>query len=241
MTELVRNMEVHIERDADAVKLNSELLNAGSPKKESAAAKRNSKDALIDKILSISEKYELEVEYSDTRLKRMNKKQLTKVLAKIIEDSVRIDMCKQVGCAPGADQKVLGLAALRMMHDICATGFEKGAQAMLPKYGYDIDGFTTTLKEPVVSQAIDQCLTEIAAESPEILQYFESPYSRLALSWSGALLSCVKKKTVNINATELETRELARRYALRNRVRRGAADGQVNGDKPPAVPNVRHV
>jgi hypothetical protein len=241
MTELVRNMEVHIERDAEAAKLNGELLNAGSPKKESAAAKRNSKDALIDKILSISEKYELEVEYSDTRLKRMNKKQLTKVLAKIIEDSVRIDMCKQVGCAPGADQKVLGLAALRMMHDICATGFEKGAQAMLPKYGYDIENFTTTLKEPVVSQAIDQCLTEIAAESPEILQYFESPYSRLALSWSGALLSCVKKKAVNINATELETRELARRYALRNRVRRGAEDGQVNGDKPPSVPNVRNV
>ena len=241
MTELVRNIESPIERVADAAKLNGELLNAGSPKKESAAVKRNSKDALIDKILSISEKYELEVEYSDTRLKRMNKKQLTKILAGIIEESVKIDMCKQVGCAPGADQKVLGLAALRMMHDICATGFEKGAQAMLPKYGYTIENFTQTLKEPVVSQAIDQCLTEIAAESPEILQYFESPYSRLALSWSGALLSCVKKKSVNINAAELEARDLARRHALRHRMRRSAEDREEHGDKPPSVPNVRHV
>ena len=243
MPDLVRNMEElrrpRSKSDADSAKLNGELLNAGSPKKE-GPAKRNSKDALIDKILNLSEKYELEIAYSDTRLKRMNKKQLIKVLAEIVEESVRIDMCKQVGCAPGADQKVLGLAALRMMHDVCATGFEKGAQAVLPKYGYDIDGFTQTLKEPVVSQAIDQCLTEIAAESPEILQYFESPYSRLALSWSGALLSCIKKKGhyINHNASELAARDLERRHAVRHRMRRSTSDGQEHGNQPPSVPNV---
>ena len=183
MPELTRNLEElrrprsksDADADAGAARLNNELLNAGSPKKKDESAKRNSKTALIEKIVQVSEKYNLELEYSDTKLKRMNKDKLAKVLAEVIEESVKIDMCKQVGCEPGASPKVLGLAALRMMHDICATGFEKGAQQVLPQYGYDIEGFSDTLKEPMVSQAIDQCLTEIAAESPEILQYFESP------------------------------------------------------------------
>ena len=223
--------------------LNNALLNASEPKTEDVPVKRNSKDAFIDKILTISEKYELDVQYSDTKLKRMNKKQLTKVLAEVIEESVKIDMCKQVGCAPGASPKVLGLAALRMMHDICATGFEKTAQAFLPQYGYEIDGFSSALKQPTISQAIDQCLTEIAAESPEILQYFESPYARLALSWSGAALSCIKKRSHNkqTNASGLGSRIPETRYPVRDRVRRSAPDGQVDSDKPPLVPNVRPV
>ena len=96
----------------DEAKLNNALFNAGKEKKEDdVVVKRNSKDALLDKIVSISAKYELELEYSDTKLKRMNKKQLTKVLAGVIEEGVKIDMCKQVGCAPGASPKVPGLAA----------------------------------------------------------------------------------------------------------------------------------
>ena len=116
MVELTRNIEElrrpRSKSDADAERttsrLNNELLNAGSPKKEDAQAKRNSKSALLEKILQVTEKYELDLDYSDTKLKRMNKGQLTKVLAEIIEESVKIDMCKQVGCAPGASPKVMG-------------------------------------------------------------------------------------------------------------------------------------
>jgi hypothetical protein len=249
MPELVRKVEElrrpRSKSDADAEKntnrLNNELLNAGSPKKSDETAKRNSKNSLIEKILQVSEKYELDVQYSDTKLKRMNKNQLTKVLAHIIEESVKIDMCKQVGCAPGASPKVMGLAALRMMHDICATGFEKGAQAVLPQYGYDIDGFSECLKEPTMSQAIDQCLTEIAAESPEILQYFESPYARLALSWSGALLSCLKKRSIRQNASNVGSRNSAFGGSLRNRMRGGPPDREEHGDQSPTLPNVLHV
>ena len=249
MPELVRNTEElrrpRSKSDAAAekgtVRLNNELLNAGSPKKDDAAVKRNSKSALLEKIMQVTEKYELDLDYSDTKLKRMNKGQLTKVLAHVIEESVKIDMCKQVGCEPGASPKVMGLAALRMLHDICATGFEKGAQAVLPQYGYQLDGFSDTLKEPVVSQAIDQCLTEIAAESPEILQYFESPYARLGLSWSGALLTCIKKAENKTNAASLGPRNFGARSALRNRVRGGAADWQEYGDQPSPLPDVLKV
>ena len=249
MPELTRNVEElrrprsksDADADASAARLNNELLNAGSPKKKDESVKRNSKTALIEKIVQVSEKYNLELEYSDTKLKRMNKDKLAKVLAEVIEESVKIDMCKQVGCEPGASPKVLGLAALRMMHDICATGFEKGAQQVLPQYGYDIEGFSDTLKEPMVSQAIDQCLTEIAAESPEILQYFESPYARLALSWSGALLTCVKKRTYNTNASALQPGNPGRRGAFRNRVRGGPPDRQEYGDQPSPLPDVLKV
>ena len=138
-------------------RLNNELLAAGVQESHPQSPKkvlRNSKDSLIDKIITVSEKYELELKHSDTKLKRMNKKQLAMVLAEVIEESVKIDMCKQVGCAPGADAKVMGLAALRMMHDLCASGVEKGAQHFLPPYGYELDGFAMSLKEPACKQAI---------------------------------------------------------------------------------------
>ena len=252
MVELVRNVDElrrpRSKSDADAdrtnSRLNNELLNAGSPKKaqaDDAQAKRNSKTALIDKIVQVSDKYGLELEYSDTKLKRMNKEKLAKVLAGIIEESVKIDMCKQVGCPPGASPKVMGLAAIRMLHDICATGFEKGAQAVLPQYGYELDGFSDSLKDPMVSQGIDQCLIEIAAESPEILQYFESPYARLGLCWSGALLSCIKKRGYNTNASAVQPRNAGQRNPLRNRMRGGPPDREEYRDQPPSVPDVLKV
>lgn len=230
--------------DREETTLNNALLSADSPPEDTKQpAKRNSKDSLIDRIITVSEKYDLEVRYSDTKLKRMNKKQLTKVLAEVIEETVKIDMCKQVGVAPGSDSKVLGLAALRMMHDIAASTAEKGLQHVLPRYGYDIDGFSSSLKEPVCSQAIDQCLTEIAAESPELLQYFESPYARLALAWSGALLTCIKRKDVDNkkHAAALGPRESEQRRAVRSWNRRRPQNRQEHCDSPPSVPTVLEV
>ena len=244
MPELKRNLEeLRRPRSQSDAGLNNELLAATGPAKvDDGPPKRNSKDALIDKIITVSAKYELEVEHSDTRLRRMNKKQLAQVLAGIIEEGVKIDMCKQVGVPPGSDSKVLGLAALRMMHDIAASTAEKGLQHVLPQYGYEIDGFSSSLKEPVCSQAIDQCLTEIAAESPELLQYFESPYARLALAWSGALLTCIKRKDVdNKNAAALGPRESESRRAVRRWNRRRPPDREEHSDSPPPVPAVLEV
>ena len=246
MPELVRNIEElrrpRSKSEADAAnRLNNALLTADSPRKEDEKAKRNTKNALLEKIIQVTEKYGLTLDYSDTKLKRMNKTQLAKVLAEVIEESVKIDMCKQVGCEPGASPKVMGLAAIRMLHDICATGFEKGAQVVLPQYGYELDGFSDSLKDPMVSQGIDQCLIEIAAESPEILQYFESPYARLGLCWSGALLSCIKKRGYNTNASAVQPRNVGQRNPLRNRMRGGPPDREEYRDQPPSVPDVLKV
>ena len=171
----------------------------------------------------------------------MTKTQLQEVLGTCMEKIMQSQMAEQLGCDRSATDQVMAMAALRMIHDIAANSFEKGANLFVDQYGWEIDGFTKTLKEPVVSQAIDQCLTEIAAESPEILQYFESPYARLGLSWSGALLTCIKKAENNTNAAFLGPRNFGARGAFRNRVRGGPADWQEHGDQPSPLPDVLKV
>ena len=84
-------------------RLNNELLNAepaeekGKPDKK---PKRNSKDDLTKKILQIVEKYGIDFEYSDTKLRRMSKTELQKLLATVMEQCVKIDMAKAAGGPP---------------------------------------------------------------------------------------------------------------------------------------------
>ena len=180
----------------ESARLNSELLQAESPvEEEKAKPKRNSKEELTAKILKVVDAYQLEFNYSDTKLRRMNKVELTKLLAAVTEEGVKHDMAKAVGVDPRANGRVVTLGALRMLHNLCAGGFEKGFNTFgTPYCGYEVDGFAETLRDPAVQSSVDECLLEIAAENPEILEYFDSPYSRLALVWSGALISCVKKR-----------------------------------------------
>jgi len=78
----------------------------------------------------------------------------------------------------------------------------------------------------------------------EILEYFDSPYARLALVWSGALLSCVRKKNQLLN------RQNARKVGPKAGVRPGTGCVGGGGGKtvrevdssfPPRVSNVRTV
>ena len=232
----------------ETTRMNNELLKVAKPEDESPEVKkpkRNSKEELLSKILRVVEKYELEFDYSDTRLKRMNKLELTKVLAKVMEDSVKIDMAKSVGVDPRASGKVVTLGALRMIHNLCATGFEKVFNTFGTKYtGFECDGFATTLRDPSIQGTVDECLLEIAAENPEILEYFDSPYSRLALVWSGALITCIKRKE------QLLKRQHANFVGPRKNPRpnpAGAGSGgsktvrEIDSNFPSRVPNVRHV
>ena len=70
-------------------RLNNELLNAepaeAAVEKNLKKPKRNSKDDITKKILQIVEKYGLEFEYSDTKLRRMSKTELQKLLATVME------------------------------------------------------------------------------------------------------------------------------------------------------------
>ena len=211
--------------------MSNELLAADKPQSPKKP-KRNGKDAIRANIMKVVEKYDLELGYSDTKLKRMNKEQLTKVLAEVMEESVKIDMAKSVGVDPRAGGKVVTLGALRMLHNICATGFEKGFNAFGPDLvGLRCDGFASSLRHPDVQHTVDECLTEIAAENPEVLEYFDSPYARLALVWVGVISTTLTKAHVHA----MEPRRHPKAAPMRASGRRRPEERKVDGGDEPRV------
>ena len=121
----------------------------------------------------------------------MNKEKLNALLGEMLEESIKVQM-KEAVHASSTDDSVIALASLRMVHDICANGFEQSINSLLPAYGYRVDGFARGLKHPVTSQCIDDCLKEIAAEN-DVLQYIKSPYARLAIAWGGAMMGSIHR------------------------------------------------
>ena len=220
---------------SEETRLSNELL-AAKENKSPKKPKRNGKDALRANILKVVEKYDLELGYSDTKLKRMNKEQLTKVLAEVMEESVKIDMAKSVGVDPRAGGKVVTLGALRMLHNICATGFEKGFNAFGPDLvGLKCNGFAASLRHPDVQHTVDECLTEIAAENPEVLEYFDSPYARLALVWVGVISTTLTKAR---NVHSMESRRHSKAAPMRASSRRRPEERKVDGSNEPSVQTV---
>ena len=222
----------------ESVKLNQELLQATEePAKpvKPPTPKRNSNQALRANILKVVEKYQLDFPFSDTKLRRMNKEQLTKLLAEVMEESVKQDMAKQVGVDPRAPQALVSLGALRMVHNIFARSAEQGwNQWGADATGYEIEGFADSLSHPEVAKTVDECLVEIANENPEVLQYFESPYARLALIWVGVISTTIRKKNV---------REVRRRNYQRQAARGAGGGGgeEKREERGPHEPRVAHV
>ena len=117
-----------------------------------------------------------------------------------------------------------------------AMACENGMNQCLPAYGYQVDGFCETLKDPTVSQCVDECLEEIARES-DILQYIESPYARLGIAWAGALASTVRplrrrenlgnnqRNTKNVRTTHMGPATARRPQTVQRGAGRGAQTG----------------
>ena len=214
-------------------KLNDALLDG---KEEDKEPKRNSKDDLISKILRCAEENDVRLEHSNTRLRRMTKQQLIELLAEVMEKSVRSQMAAQVGAKSNAADSVIALGALKMVHSIAANTAEKGMNVFLPKYGYEVEGFAEGLKEPAVAEAVDCCLAEIAAET-DVLQYIQSPYARLAIAWSGALVTSLKKtKPIikrDIYVANMGPRQIGAENPIQSRAGRRQETGQEYGGKPP--------
>ena len=172
-------------------KLNDDLLKKERPVEEKP--KRNSKEFLIERIFQVADENDLELNLSSTKLKRMSKDRLQTLLGELCEEAVKTQMAAAVGAKSG-DDSVIALATLRMVHDLLANSVEQGLNVFLPRYGYELSGFSDALKEPVASACVDDCLKEIAKES-EILQYVQSPYARLAIAWSGGIMYALRRAT----------------------------------------------
>ena len=215
--------------------LSNELLKSTKPpQKTPDSPRRNSKGALIKNILKVVEQYELDFALSDTKLKRMNKEQLCKVLAEVMEQGVQIDMAKSVGVDPRASQKVISLGALRMVHGLLATGVEQGWNTWgAPQTGVRLAGFGKALKSKEVQPTIDECLLEIAAEHPDILSHFESPYARLALIWVGVISTSLQK-----NVHDVEPRRRAQQAPGGFGGGRRAEERKIDSGHEPSVQTV---
>ena len=75
---------------------------------------------------------------SNTKLKRMSKPALQKLLVEMLNECMKKQMAETVH-ASGTSDSLIGLATLRMMHDMCVMGVEKGLNGYLPRYGYQVD------------------------------------------------------------------------------------------------------
>ena len=219
----------------DEQQLNDELLESAEPESEPEPPKRNTKQALIDKILELSSKENIPLQISNTKLKRMNKQQLAELCGDLIEQGMKKRMAESVGVdRECADDRTIALGALRMLHDVCAMGVEKGSNSFLEPRGYTVNGFCEGLKEPTVSLQVDQCLQEIADENTEILEYVKSPYTRLMLCWGGALaLNCRPCKKRKTNVADLESGRSRKQGSLRSRRGGRPANGKEHVDLPP--------
>ena len=103
--------------------------------------KRNSKEWLINKIIQICEEANLELTMSNTKLRRMGKEKLQKLLGELTEEAIKTQMARSLN-VNSTDDRVMAVASLRMLHDMMANGCEMTLNRVLPKYGYEMDGFT---------------------------------------------------------------------------------------------------
>ena len=220
-------------------KLNDELLKPDRVPEDKP--KRNSKDFIIERIFQVADENELELNLSSTKLKRMSKEKLQQLLGELCEDAVKTQMAAAVGAQSGNDS-VIALATLRMVHDLFANSVEQGLNVFLPKYGFEVKGFSDSLKQRPTSDCVDDCLKEIAAES-EILQYVQSPYARLAIAWSGGLMSAIRKKNKfgNNNVAFMGSKPSHTKNPLRPRPSGRQTPRQIDGSGRPAFQDVKSV
>ena len=168
---------------------------------ETIETKPGTKQYLIEKIRELEHKHNLIVEESNTVLKRKSKKDLQKTLAEYVEKAMQQEIQKKLNmkvpeCADSSEdthKQLMAVSVLRMMHDSIAKLAEHTTSAYTP---FEITGFCESMKDPNVSQQIDECLLEIAKEN-DVIQHIQSPYARLLICWSGGILSNLKRKTNN--------------------------------------------
>ena len=129
----------------------------------------------------------------------MSKVDLTKKLAELIQTRVDKQVDEQLGCEQSSSDLVRGLSFLRMMHDTLVMAGEKiGDPILSSKFGVSIKGYSRALQSEPMSTELNNCLREICAET-DVLQYVESPYTRLFLLHIGCISSVLQKKLPTIN------------------------------------------
>jgi hypothetical protein len=172
------------------------VLAQEEPQVEKKSPKRNSKQELIDKIISLSQDVNEPVLESDSQLKRMNKGQLTEKLASLVEKRIEFEATKVLGIdkEQAGNPFLVNLAALRMFHDIACNSVERLVDRTSKSHGMTLEGFTKNMRES--RESVDLILSEIAQTYPDVLEKFSSPWTRLSLLWCSNVMVTLKKKEI---------------------------------------------
>ena len=130
----------------------------------------------------------------------MTKTQLLDYLAECISEAMAQKINEKMGCANMPEdasdtdrQRLMAASFLTMAHNVLANGTEK----LVENYTeFSIQGFSDTFEKPQNKQILEETLLQIAEEH-DIIQYVDSPWSKLGLLWGSGVISNLRKKNIN--------------------------------------------
>ena len=171
------------------------------PRSPSKEVRRNTKRDVIARIKQLCAEHDLPLEESDTTLQRSSKKQLNQLLAKKTEELVEKKMKDQVkatSCVENEGVKeLMAVATLCYGLNTLNRVLDRTANVILPRVGYELDGFMEKFTDPACQAEVKQILTLLVREHPEMLEHIASPYLRLGLVYIGCISMSLKKLPPN--------------------------------------------
>ena len=176
--------------------MNDELANFTEEPPVETETKKNSKKDIIKRIFQVAEKFNLEINETETQLNRKTRKKLLEILAQYIEQSVTNKIKSRQNKLPPDCQggnHASQLPVLKLCHGFFANLVEKGFNAGCSYFEYDYE-LKAYAKQCNESQMIDDCLLEIAEQyGDELFSYIGNPYARLAFIHCSSMMSCIHK------------------------------------------------
>ena len=206
------------DENIELLEVKSEDVPTGNiPKNE---PRRNTKKDLIAKIKSLCGDHKVPLHESDTTLQRTSKVGLQKLLAKKTEevigkkmkDSVRSQHIEQSENA----REHMAVATLAYGLNVLNKMVDKTANSVLPRAGYQLDGFLEAFEDPRTQQEVKEILLCITRENPEIISHIANPYIRLGIVYVGCVSMSLRKVNPQNKHATMESRRPTRAPAVRS-------------------------
>jgi hypothetical protein len=201
------------------------------PRSPTNEVRRNTKKDIITRIKQVCTEHHLPLEESDTTLQRSSKKQLNQLLAKKTEELVEKKMKDQVKASTTVEnegvKEMMAVATLCYGLNTLNRVLDRTANVVLPKVGYELDGFMEKFTDPATQAEVKQILTMLVREHPEMLEHIASPYLRLGLVYIGCVSMSLRKIPINETNGAVRREPPEKVQALRAADGRKQETGQV--------------
>ena len=175
--------------------------------------RRNTKKDIIQRIKDLCKQHGIPLEESDTTLARSSKRQLNQLLAQKTEALVERKMKDQVKASTTIEnesvKEMMAVATLCYGLNTLNRVLDRTANVVLPRVGYELDGFMQKFEDPRTQAEVKQILTLLVREHPEMLEHIASPYLRLALVYIGCVSMSLRKIPPTIQNGTVQDRQAA--------------------------------